>query len=52
MILIQAISDSIQRAPDAPIWLWGLSEVLVTIIVFIGVYFIFKPVFGKKEKDD
>jgi hypothetical protein len=29
------------------------SEILIPLIVFIGVYFIFKPVFGKKkDKED
>lgn len=27
-----------------------LSEILIPLIIFIGVYFIFKPVFGKEEK--
>ncbi|MBR9860866.1 hypothetical protein GYB22_08985 [bacterium] len=26
------------------------SEFLIPLIIFIGVYFIFKPVFGKDEK--
>lgn len=33
-----------------------LSEILIPLIIFIGVYYIFKPVFGKdakkKEKKD
>lgn len=28
------------------------SEIIIPLIVFIGVYFIFKPVFGKKTKKD
>ncbi len=28
------------------------SEILVPLIVFIGVYFIFKPVFGNKKEED
>jgi len=48
MIVLQA-TDSIARAPDATVLFWGISEVMVTVIVFIGVYFIFRPVFGKKK---
>jgi len=28
------------------------SEILIPLIVFIGVYLIFKPVFGKKKEED
>ena len=28
------------------------SEIIIPLIVFIGVYYIFKPVFGKNKKDD
>jgi hypothetical protein len=28
------------------------SEILIPAIIFIGAYFIFKPVFGNKKKDD
>jgi hypothetical protein len=31
-------------------WIFMItSEVVITLIIFIGVYFIFKPVFGKKD---
>ncbi len=50
MILLQTVLDSTQRAPDANIWFWGISQVVVTLIIFVGVYYIFKPVFGKKDK--
>lgn len=33
-------------------WLLVASEVLIPLIVFIGVYFIFKPVFKNKKKDN
>ena len=48
MLIFQAI-DSVQRAPDATGLFWGISEVVVTLIVFVGVYFIFKPVFGEEK---
>ncbi|MDG1721109.1 MAG: hypothetical protein P8I31_07660 [Bacteroidia bacterium] len=49
MLILQAI-DSVQRAPDAPALFWGISEVVVTLVVFVGVYYIFKPVFGDEKK--
>lgn len=49
IMLQQVVSDSTNRAPDASVWFWGVSEVLVTVFIFIGVYFIFKPLFAKKE---
>ena len=50
MLILQAI-DSVQRAPDATGLFWGISEVVVTLIVFVGVYFIFKPVFGEGKNN-
>ncbi|MDA8930366.1 hypothetical protein N9J07_03180 [Bacteroidia bacterium] len=51
MMLLQAVADSTNRAPDATGLFWGVSEVLITLVIFVGVYFIFKPVFGHKEED-
>ena len=32
-------------------WIFMIaSEILVTLVIFIGVYYILKPVFGKKEE--
>ena len=28
------------------------SEIIVPLIVFVGAYLIFKPVFGKKEEEE
>lgn len=50
MMLLQAVVDSTSRAPDASIWFWGASQVVVTFVIFVGVYYIFKPVFGKKDE--
>ena len=50
MLILQAI-DSVQRAPDATGLFWGISEVVVTLIVFVGVYFIFKQVFGEEKNN-
>ena len=52
ILLQQTLSDTTNRAPDTTGWFWGVSEVVVTLIIFIGVYYIFKPVFGKKEDQD
>lgn len=29
-----------------------VSEIIVPLIVFVGAYLIFKPVFGKKEEEE
>ena len=41
-----------EDAPNNFTTLLILSEIFIPLIVFIGVYFIFKPVFGKKKKDE
>jgi hypothetical protein len=51
ILLQQTLSDTTNRAPDATGWFWGVSEVIVTLIIFVGVYYIFKPVLDKKEDD-
>ncbi|MFB1004184.1 MAG: hypothetical protein QMC70_08625 [Bacteroidia bacterium] len=51
ILLQQTLSDTTNRAPDATGWFWGVSEVIVTLIIFVGVYYIFKPVLDKKEGD-
>lgn len=28
------------------------SEIIIPVIVFVGMYYIFKPVFGKKPEED
>ena len=34
-------------------WIFMIaSEIVVTLVIFIGVYYILKPVFGKKAGDD
>ncbi len=49
-VLLQAV-DSTNRAPDATVWFWGVSEVIITIIIFLGVYYIFKPLFVNKDSE-
>ncbi|PCJ66539.1 MAG: hypothetical protein COA58_07100 [Bacteroidetes bacterium] len=38
-------------APDGSTFFWIMSEIVITLVIFIGVYYIFKPVFGKKKED-
>jgi hypothetical protein len=56
MILLQDISQKLPNAAtDSTFSFWMISQVVVTAIIFIGVYYIFKPIFGKKkdrEKDE
>lgn len=53
MYLLQDVSQKLPNAaPDGTFSLWMISQVVVTLIVFIGVYYILKPVFGNKDKDD
>lgn len=49
-VLLQAV-DSTNRAPDANVWFWGVSEVIITILIFVGVYYIFKPLFVNKDPE-
>mgnify|MGYP000280079404 CR=1 FL=1 len=52
MIFLQAISQTLPTsAPDSSFSFWMISQVIVTGIIFAGVYFILKPVFSKKEDD-
>jgi uncharacterized membrane protein len=53
MNLLQDVSQKLPNAaPDGTFGLWMISQVVVTLIVFIGVYYILKPVFGNKDKED
>lgn len=36
--------------PEGYGWLFIASEIVITLIVFIGVYYIFKPVFKKEAE--
>ena len=52
-ILLQEVSQKRPgSAPDSGVGFWIASQVIVTLIVFVGVYFIFKPVFGKKPEQE
>ncbi len=52
MILLQdVITQKLPNsAPESTFSFWFISQVVVTLIIFVGVYIILKPVFSK-EKD-
>lgn len=52
MILLQEITESTRELPENYKLLWVVSQIVVTSIIFIGVYFIFKPIFNKKKDSD
>ena len=49
MILLQEVSE--EPSSTFKILLVA-SEIIIPLIVFVGVYLIFKPVFGKKKDED
>ncbi|MGB1037624.1 MAG: hypothetical protein ACPGYY_03185 [Bacteroidia bacterium] len=52
MMFLQEVSQKLPgSAPDSGFGFWFLSQVVVTLIIFIGVYFILKPMFNKKDKE-
>ena len=52
MILLQEITESTRELPENYKLLWVVSQIVITAIVFVGVYYIFKPIFNKKKKSD
>lgn len=52
MILLQEITETARELPENYKLLWIVSQIVVTGIVFVGVYFIFKPLFNKKKDND
>jgi hypothetical protein len=51
MIILQELSQKLPNsAPESTFSFWFISQVVVTLIIFGGVYIILKPVFSK-EKD-
>ena len=52
-ILLEGINTTPTRVlPDNYGLLFIISEIVVTAIIFIGVYYIFKPMFENKKKED
>lgn len=52
-MFLQEVSQKLPNsAPDSGFGFWFISQVVITAIVFIGVYFILKPVFGNKPEDE
>lgn len=52
MIILQEITETARELPENYKLLWIVSQIVVTGIVFVGVYFIFKPLFNKKKDND
>jgi hypothetical protein len=54
MIILQELSQKLPNsAPESTFSFWFISQVVVTLIIFAGVYIILKPVFSKeKEKQE
>ncbi|MFT5348109.1 MAG: flagellar biosynthesis/type III secretory pathway M-ring protein FliF/YscJ [Bacteroidia bacterium] len=54
MIILQELSQKLPNsAPESTFSFWFISQVVVTLIIFVGVYIILKPVFSKeKEKQE
>lgn len=51
MIILQELSQKLPNsAPESTFSFWFISQVVVTLIIFVGVYIILKPIFSK-EKD-
>lgn len=53
MIFLQELSQKLPNsAPESSFSFWFISQIVITAIIFTGVYFILKPVLGKKNKDE
>ena len=52
LIILQDTNQKLPNvAPESSFTFWFVTQVVVTLIVFIGVYYIMKPVFGKKKDE-
>tara|TARA_B110000977_G_scaffold79162_1_gene106395 strand:- start:215 stop:397 length:183 start_codon:yes stop_codon:yes gene_type:complete len=50
MIILQELSQKLPNsAPESTFSFWFISQVVVTLIIFVGVYIILKPVFSKEN---
>jgi len=53
MIFLQDLSQKLPNsAPDSSFSFWFISQIIVTAIIFIGVYFILKPMMKKKKDEE
>ena len=53
MLFLQEASNKLPNsAPDSGFGFWFISQVVITAIIFIGVYYILKPVFGNKKEEE
>ena len=52
-ILLQETAQKLPNsAPEATFTFWFASQVFITLLIFVGVYIILKPVLGKKDEED
>lgn len=54
MMLLQVGANSKlpESAEESSFSFWIISEIVITAIIFIGVYFIFKPLAKKKDQEN
>ncbi len=53
MYILQQVGNKLPNsAPESGFGFWFLSQVIVTAIIFIGVYYILKPVFSKTTGEE
>jgi hypothetical protein len=53
MLILQDVVQKLPNsAPESSFSFWFISQVIITVIIFAGVYFILKPVFSNKDKEE
>jgi hypothetical protein len=50
MIFLQDVAQKLPNsAPESSFSFWFISQVVITAVIFIGVYYILKPVLSNKD---
>jgi hypothetical protein len=53
MIFLQDVAQKLPNsAPESSFSFWFISQVVITAVIFIGVYYILKPVMSNKDDTD
>jgi len=52
LLLQEIVQKRPNSAPESTFSFWFISQIVITAIIFIGVYFILKPVFRKDNKKE
>jgi hypothetical protein len=53
MIFLQDVAQKLPNsAPESSFSFWFISQVVITAVIFIGVYYILKPVLSNKDDTD